>query len=344
MKYYIHYIISIAITLSFLAATSSCEHKDLCYHHPHTVKIIVKFDWSKAPEADPAGMCVFFYPENGGEPRRFDFKGLEGGEIELNVGRYKVLCHNNDTEGVLYRNKNIFDIYSGYTREGDILESIYGSGYYNSKTPRVRGAEDERVVICPDMMWGGTATDVDITDDGLSYTCVPEWDKDKPVVETNKEYIITLYPEELTCIYTYEILNVKNLKHATQMCASLSGMSGGIYFSTQELYDERVTLPLMSTFDKVSTITGRFITFGHHEDNPKPHRMLLYVWMDDGEKYYFGSDSERFDVTNQIHNAPNKRRVHIVIDGLDLPQPIENGHGFKPSVDDWEEVHEYIIM
>jgi hypothetical protein len=45
-----------------------------------------------------------------------------------------------------------------------------------------------------------------------------------------------------------------------------------------------------------------------------------------------------------VHNAPNKRRVHLVIDGLDLPQPIENGHGFRPSVDDWGEEEHDIIM
>jgi hypothetical protein len=128
------------------------------------------------------------------------------------------------------------------------------------------------------------------------------------------------------------------------MCATISGMAGGINLSTQDLHLENITLPLESTFDKVSTITGRFITFGHHEDNDAPHRMELYVWMDDGQKVVYGTEGERFDVTDQVHNAPDKRRVHIVIDGLDLPQPIENGHGFKPSVDDWEIVEGDIIM
>jgi hypothetical protein len=121
-------------------------------------------------------------------------------------------------------------------------------------------------------------------------------------------------------------------------------MSGGINLSTQRLFSESITLPLESSFDKISTIKGSFITFGHHEENPDPHRMLLYVWMDDGQKLLYGSDIDRFDVTDQIHNAPDKRRVHIVIEGLDLPQPIENGHGFNPSVDDWDVVEGDIMM
>lgn len=33
---------------AFLAAVTSCEHKDLCYEHPHPAEIKVVFDWHKA--------------------------------------------------------------------------------------------------------------------------------------------------------------------------------------------------------------------------------------------------------------------------------------------------------
>lgn len=38
----------------------SCEHKELCFHHPHVVTVRVDFDWKNAPQANPEGMCVFF--------------------------------------------------------------------------------------------------------------------------------------------------------------------------------------------------------------------------------------------------------------------------------------------
>lgn len=31
----------------------SCEHKELCFHHPHMVTLRVDFDWKNAPQADP---------------------------------------------------------------------------------------------------------------------------------------------------------------------------------------------------------------------------------------------------------------------------------------------------
>lgn len=327
------------ITISMLFP--SCEHKDLCYHHPHTKTLRVEFDWRDAPDADPEGMSVFFYPVDGEDApmRRLDFSGKTGGEIEIQEGRYMVLCYNNDTESVLLRGTDSFYTHEGYTREGNIFESIYGSGA--DYAPQAKEAENERVVICPDMMWGCTALDVEISETGVSYLCFPESEKEdlggRPAVSTGE--VITLYPHEMVCTYTYEVRNVKNLKYAMQMCGSLSGMAPSLMLGDESLGTECVTIPFESVSDGVSTITGRFHTFGHHEKNSAPHKLLLYVWFDDGSKYYY-----TFDVTGQVHSAPDKRHVHIIIDGLDFPQPIGNGSGFLPSVDDWQTVEEDIIM
>lgn len=318
---------------------AACEHKDLCLRHPHGVTLRVAFDWQDAPEADPEGMCVYFYPEEGGSGQRFDFSNTQGGEIELRVGRYKVLCYNNDTEIVNFHNTDDYDTHGVTTREGNVLEPIYGNTA--NYAPRSAGSEEERVVISPDMMWGCTATEVEITDTGIRYLHVP-FGEELQVVERDTQ-IITLYPHELVCTYTYEVRNVKNLKHVTQISGALTGMSGMLALASEELDKECVTVPFSGTSDDVSKITGMFYAFGHHEENPDPHCMSFYVVMDDGQKYCF-KDSERLNVTQQVHEAPDRLHVHIIIDGLDLPQPIENGHGFDPSVDDWVVVEEEIIL
>ena len=93
--------------------------------------------------------------------------------------------------------------------------------------------------------------------------------------------MITLFPHELVCTYTYEVRNVTNLKHMTQMCGSISGMSGVLTFSTEELGRECVTLPFEAHADGESTVVGKFYTFGHHTENPDPHKMVFYVVMDE---------------------------------------------------------------
>ena len=327
--------------LTALLVFTSCEHKELCYYHPHAAKVRVEFDWRDAPQADPDGMCVYFYPIEGGGGYRFDFSNAIGGEVDLRVGKYLVLCYNNDTEAVEFYNTDDFWTHGIYTREGSVLEPIYGNGA--NYAPRSRGTEDERVVICPDMMWGCTATEVEITDSGISYVLAPYEDGMEPVPVESEEYVIKLYPHELVCTYTYEVRNVKNLKHMTQMSGTISGMAGRMTLSSEELDDECVTLPFGAQSDGKSTVTGMFYTFGHNTANPDPHKMVFYVVMDDGAKYCY-KDSENLDVTMQVHNAPDYRHVHLIIDGLDLPQPIENGSGFDPSVDDWEVVEEEIKL
>lgn len=328
MRRYITYII---IALIFV----SCEHKELCYQHPHIATITVEFDWKNAPEATPEGMCLFFYAQDSRQVYRYDLSGKEGGKIDIAVGKYSLICYNNDTESVMFRNMNTYYTHEAYTREGGIFENIYGTSAY---APRSKGAEEERVKICPDMMWGCTEYNVEIKESGISYSYTKEEDRNK--VTTEYEQVITLYPSALIATYTYEVRNVKNLKNATQICGSLSSMAGCMKFVDEELGTECVTIPFEAYSDGVSTITGKFYTFGHHEQNERPHHMLLYFWIKNMPKGYYYT----FDVTDQIHNAPDKRHVHIIIDGPELPQVIENGSGFHPSVDGWENVESDLKM
>lgn len=322
------------LLVACIATLTSCHHKEMCLDHPHTISLRVEFNWRDAPDATAKGMCVSFYSLETGGRYRFDFNNTIGGEIQLRVGKYRAICHNNDTEAMLFYNADDFETYGTYTRQSNVLEPMYGNTA--NYAPKSEGTEDERAVLTPDMMWGCCAFDIEVTDSGVEYICVPYSQyvsRTAPRIAM-QDHTIILYPHELTCIYTYEVRNIKNLKHMSKMCGTLSGMSGMLTFFNEKLDEECITLPFESFSDKVSTVTGRFYTFGHHEENEEPHKMTFYVVMDDGAKYCY-KDTESLDVTTQIHEAPNKRRVHIIIDGLDLPQTIENGHGFRPVIDDW---------
>lgn len=321
----------IAMLWLMLLTLISCEHKELCYDHPHKQNLSIRFDWSEAPNASPAGMCVYFYPINDeGTMQRFDFSGTVGGDIELTAGHYRVLCYNNDTKAVLFDGVSDFFTHKGYTRASNVLEPIYGNSA--SYSQQASNTTDECVVLCPDMMWGCSITDVEVldlthngTNDGTTQT-------------------ITLHPHETVCTYTYEIRNVKNLEHVALMSASLSGMSGELAFGTEVMGEECVTLPFEAKAVGGSTIMGTFYTFGHNELNLTAHRLTLYIIMDDGSKYVYGTTGQRFNVTNQIHTAADRHHVYIVIDGLDLPQPMTDNGGMVPSVDDWQEINTDIYI
>ena len=341
-KKWIYVMIS---SLSLLLLVTACEHKELCYHHPHTAQLQVEFDWSYAPDAERnnevEGMCLWFYPvdEAGtqtGEPMRYDLAGMKGGTVEIPVGRYQVLYYNNDYEVVQFRGVGDFWQQECYTREGSLFEPVFGNASYSA--PRAKGTEEERVVITPEMMWGDHAMNVDIREKGLSYWFVRDGETEQTTIERD-ELRLTLMPHEQICRYTYEIRNVKNVGYVTQMSASLSGMSGSVFCASEQVEDEAVTLPFEASFDEQTHIVGDFHTFGHHPENDERHKLALYVWLNDGSKWLY-----TFDVTGQVDEAPDKRRVHIVIDELSLPEPIGDDSGFQPTVDGWIEEEEEIWM
>lgn len=311
-----------AVAVMTAVALAGCEHKPL--GEPQAdVAVRVAFDWSLAPEATPGGMSVYFYDTGSRISRRFDFRGGTGGRVALPPGQWHVMTYNNDSEVVMAAD-GAFDTHLLTTREGSILEGALG----NTAAPprRGKGSEEERVMVPPDMMWGYAQQAVDVNP------------------APGQEAVVTVAPQELVCTYDYEIRNVKNLRDVAQMCAALTGMSGGLYPASNTLHTETVTVPFAARKEDATTIAGEFYTFGHHEDNTSPHRLVLYVWLDNGDKLVYGTQSDKFDVTGQIHDAPDPRHVHLVIDGLDLPQPMENGSGFKPSADDWTEEHHDIEM
>ena len=59
-------------------AVASCEHKDLCYDHSHTIDVEVVFDWRNASEAAPESMSLYLFPTNGGEALRYEVHRLRG--------------------------------------------------------------------------------------------------------------------------------------------------------------------------------------------------------------------------------------------------------------------------
>lgn len=330
---------------------SSCEHKELYYPHLDLVTLRLVFDWRDAPEATPQGMVVYAYPQSDTEQQyhRFYFTNTTGGEIQLPAGGYRFITYNSDTEVAHGLNIHDFDEHHLFTREAWLLEPAKGTRSANDGLPRLDGTEQERVIAEPDQLWGCTAIDVEVSEKGVSYRCFPFKEKDDwvNVPPTVTEHIITLYPHDLLCHYSYEVRNVRNLSQVTDMCGVLTGMSPKLHLSGELLGEECVSIPVKAYKADATTIRGEFLTFGHHEQNDSPHLFGLYLWMKTGENYFVGNREARFNVTSQIHAAPDRRRVHYIIDGLELPDgggSSSSGTPFDGTFDDWNDNNADIIM
>lgn len=139
---------------------------------------------------------------------------------------------------------------------------------------------------------------------------------------------------------------MKGLPAVTDACAAITGMSPVFNMSSMTPSATTSTLPLNARAYGNSAIRGDFKTFGHPLDF-FPHRFALYVWTTGKTPVFFGKDEDNFDLTLQVDTAPDPRRVHLVIDSLDLTKGGEDfvlPGGFQPGFGEWNENNEDIQL
>lgn len=296
----------------------SCEYKDLCYDHNHWAMVRVAFDWTLSPTANPTAMTTLFYDQATAttEPIRYDYAGKEGGMARLRPGNYRSLAYNYDTETILYRDMESVGTLQAYTRWSSIEE---GTQLTRSGMPRAAGADQEPVILEPDMLWGAFSH---------------EWTLDTP----NDTVEVTMQPEPRVGEATITVHNVPNLQYTGQFGGAISGMSPGVMMASGQAVDGAVTQAFTCQVIDATTLQMHFRYFGHcprrSEGIEYPHLLTIYAILADGSKWY-----HTLDVTAQVHDStknPDNYHIYIELDGLPVPKPIVNGSGFQPTIDGWQ--------
>ncbi|MCM1354981.1 MAG: DUF5119 domain-containing protein [Staphylococcus sp.] len=294
---------AMAVACVMTVVLTGCEHKDLCYDHSHSAEIEIRFRWEQAPDAEPNTMVVNFFSLDGKHVAVREFSSRDGGVVKIEAGEYRILFHNGEMESVRELVDN-FDYYSLQTIEEALLAPMSRV----DMPPRPSVSSKEPVRSKAETIWAGR--------------------HDYVLVERNKPgQFIELYPEEVTASYTVEVVNVKNLRDNIDISAALSGLSERLNISSVSAAGVPVTVPFEVRRKDSSTLEAAFVTFGHcPDDNNVRHIMSIYT----SSKKYFN-----FDVTDQVHTAPDDKNIYIRIDGLTLP---EEADGLTPSINDWDEV------
>ena len=295
---------------------TSCLHKDLSYDDSRRADIYVDFDWSNAQDAAPTSMLTYFFPA-GGDVLEYTFAGRDGGQIALPVGTtYCAISINGDnTYWAGLRHTDDPDRFEIYTKDADELESY---GLKTRSLPRAVGTAEERIAKTPGMVWSDRQDEIALPED------------------IDGEKHIIFYPAEAVCHYTVDIYGVRNMSylHGTSVDATISGMAEGYLHGKHTATDVTVTMPFtLKPSDNDTSLHAEFLTFGECNTVRAQHQLTVYMYTTDGSKWY-----HTFDVTSQVTDAPDPSHVHIVITGLDLPQPITDGGGFKPDVEEWQDI------
>lgn len=302
----------LAIYLSLLlpVLTDSCTHKGMFTDSAGQVDVV--FDWRNAPDANPASMVTQFFGENDEHSLRYILQGKDGGTITLPIDSYSGISVNgDDNDWVCLRYVDDVENYETYSIDALNTEAY---GLPSRSIPRAEGTEDERMAQTPGMLYTNRQDNIG------HYTYGND--------------TITFYPEEAVCHYMVDISDVTNLEYVnrTEIDGTISGMAEGFNHGAKCPTDPHVTMPFTLIANApAKTLHAEFLTFGESPHDPGKHILSVYLYLTDGTKWYYN-----FDVTDQVHSAPDPHHVHIILQGMSVPHPITDEGGFKPNVNDWQ--------
>ena len=328
ISHYLCHLLRGAVSLSLCVAVSSCifEGEGYC---PDSLSFTIINDWEACRDAAPGGMAYIFFPEDGGEPWRFDFAGRDAGNVNVALGGYMFLSYNDDTYNVLFRGEGGYDTYEAYTPEKDLLGSIPQAQRGESLPP----SAGESVVGCPDMMWGCAYGAFSLQYDGVRFAPLATVQPDA-IMKYSPDFVLTAVQRPLTARYDFRIEDIENLSGVKSMSAALSGMAGAMLLASgiKEAYPS--TLSLGVSIIDAATAGGRFCTFGIPGEPSADNILSLFVVIKDGRHFCY-----QFDVTDQVRSAPDPMNVSLVVRGLELEIPdAGEDTGFDVAVDGWETV------
>lgn len=304
------------------ALLSSCLHKDLYMDEELTQRLVVRFDWRYAPDADPESMALYLYGEDGTAPVRYVFDNKRGGEIKAEFGLHHAIAMNADnTDWARLRRGESIETIEVSTQDAADLAA---QGLNSASLPRTKGTESERMAATPGMLWAVRTNNISV---------VPRQGTDT----------ITVYPHEAVCHYVVDVLDVSNLDgvSSTTIDANLSGMAEAYCAGSDNGTDTPVTMNFQLRANKgANSLHGEFLTFGECANTVAKHYLTVYMVLSDGSKWWYP-----FDVTDQVAKAPDPRHVHIIVSGLPLPEPPSGGSpGFNPDVNDWQVINVELKM
>lgn len=231
------YHLMLMVMVSCLIFTS-CEHKELCYHHPHVMEVRVKFDGLEELEQKPEAMGVLFYSQKDGSSYAFDLQ-IQGGIVRVPYGTYDVLTYSLDTENVVAEEKE----------EGLVLYTI------------PRSLKSHSCLVSPDYMCGCVKNSVYVQKNNDS-----------------RVQIVELYLRPIVSRCTFEIHGVKNLAYARQIKGCLSGTASSLLLNTDELQFPLSGSMFVNPEIHGDVIVGKFYLWGFMSDGEiKKHVFTLNI-------------------------------------------------------------------
>lgn len=336
------------IYIAILFVAVACQHKELCYRHPHTATIRVNVDWTGFQQKEnPTGMTVMVYQNPGStvqkaggtdvleEPVKVMSNNTAYVELDLPAGVYHSIVFNqSETEfGTLVFNNLL------QWEKAEVVAGPAPTKWYTTRT------EDEKTAYEPEWLGTGQVQGV-----GLTHEMIQQWAQYYGVASKAPEAMDLINHTARNVIYTVNISvlvkNVYNLKYAR---GALTGMSEGYSLAQGKALGSKVTHLLeewsLQTDPSDPTqgyLKAKLLSFGlpqGHNSLPDENLLNLSVLLVDNKTQL----DFPLPVGNLWQKSAPGEDLQLALE-LELPEPLpdvkpEGGSagGFDATVEDWGE-------
>lgn len=327
-----------------LLFVTSCNHDELCYHHPHDAKVRVDVDWSQFAEEVPTGMTVMVYPQEGGTDKVVTqhTNTISHAVFALPAGRYHSIVYNQSpTEfgSVSFRGMDKYET-------AEVYANLTDSHWYVA-----RGDEEGRVVTSPEWLATDRVEDMRVTQE--------------MVEKTGQEYLVQLtegrsrvdnsyligehIPQNI--IYTVTVkVHIKGIYNLRSSRASLTGLAEGYWLGKGKSTGNKVT-QLIEGWKTVidpedptrGTIVAQITCFGlpdGHQKHPEENTLGLSILLVDNKTVlnfpFLVGDKFKESINENVQLSLSLELEVTIEDPLPDVEPEGGGNGgFDATVDDW---------
>ena len=347
MRRYISKISSLILTLSVIIAANSCDHKDLCFYHPHVAPVRVNVDWSLFTMEEPTGMTAYAYPlhEDNVDIYRFITHQIDYITLDLEAGSFHTLVFNQSESE--YGTLEFRDLEDYNTAQVSVAQSK--SSWMYSKSPETKvGSEPEWLAV-------GTAPNVEVTEE-MVRLAEEEYLAGREDIITRaatKVYFDVATVTPISVIKQIEF-NVfcKGFYNLRSVRASIEGMAEGCYLASGD-NTSGIVAHTIDTWEATEnpqditqgTVTATLSTFGipsGHEGSPEENKLTISFLLVDNNTivdhvFNIGDILTQF---NEMDGSDGE--IQKVVVNLELPErlpdvrPVDGSDGgFDVNVDNW---------
>ena len=333
---------NIGIGLMLMLLMCACNHKELCYHHPHTGRVRINVDWSEFDREQPTGMSVMVFPAEGGQPHGSLTHTLDHATFDLPAGNYHTMTFNQSPSEF---GSVSFEGMDGFG-EARVMAKRISSRWYKGRSG------NEVTVTDPEWIAVDSDTDNRVTEEMVEATRHEQMMENRQLPLT--EHLLTTHTPR-NVVYTVHVkMHLRGIHNLRSARAALDGWAEGVRLSTSQPLAGKVTHLMESwklTQDKDDPmkgyITATFHCFGFpqgHQELPEENKFMPSLLLVDNK-----TQLERtFPVGNLFEcDKEDNQILYLELDwGDPLPDVKPEGgssSGFDAYVEDWGEEIEHEI-